>query len=101
MADKIGAKKMMDEANKKPQPMNFLTGKPGKVLPDDMVGHWLAKNAYVQMNAGYTYGTGGVNHMRMNVATSRKTLDGGAGQYRSGDQEAGLTLVMRRKPARA
>jgi bifunctional pyridoxal-dependent enzyme with beta-cystathionase and maltose regulon repressor activities len=39
-----------------------------------MVGHWLAKNAYVQMNAGYTYGTGGVNHMRMNVATSRKTL---------------------------
>ena len=74
LADKIGAQKMADEENKKPQPVNFLTGKPGKVLPDDMVGHWLARNAYVQMNAGYTYGTGGVNHMRMNVATSRKTL---------------------------
>jgi len=74
LANKIGAQKMADEENKKPQPVNFLTGKPGKVLPDDMVGHWLAKNAYVQMNAGYTYGTGGVNHMRMNVATSRKTL---------------------------
>lgn len=74
LADKIGAQKMADEENKKPQPINFLTGKPGKVLPDDMVAHWLAKNAYVQLNAGYTYGLGGVNHMRMNVATSRKTL---------------------------
>jgi bifunctional pyridoxal-dependent enzyme with beta-cystathionase and maltose regulon repressor activities len=65
---------LADAENKKPQPINFLTGKPGQVLPDDMVGHWLAKNAYVQLNPGYSYGTGGLNHMRMNIATSRKTL---------------------------
>jgi cystathionine beta-lyase len=74
LADKIGAQKLADAENKKPQPINFLTGKPGQVLPDDMVGHWLAKNAYVQLNPGYSYGTGGLNHMRMNIATSRKTL---------------------------
>ena len=74
LADKIGAQKLADAENKKPQPINFLTGKPGMVMPDDMVGHWFAKNAYVAMNAGYTYGLGGTNHMRMNLATSRKTL---------------------------
>jgi cystathionine beta-lyase len=74
LAEKIGAQKLADAENKKPQPINFLTGKPGQVLPDDMVGHWLAKNAYVQLNPGYSYGTGGLNHMRMNIATSRKTL---------------------------
>ncbi len=74
LADKIGARKMADEENKKPQPNNFITGKPNVVTSDDMVGHWLAKNAYVQLNAGITYGQGGLNHMRMNLATSRKTL---------------------------
>ena len=39
-----------------------------------MVGHWFAKNAFVQMNPGISYGLGGLNHMRMNIATSRKTL---------------------------
>jgi cystathionine beta-lyase len=74
LADKIGAKQMADAENKKPQPTNPLSGKPNVVQPDDMVAHWLAKNAYVQLNAGITYGLGGLNHMRMNVATSRKTL---------------------------
>ena len=74
VGEKIGAKKMADAENKKPQPTNPLTGKPNVVQPDDMVGHWLAQNAYVQLNAGITYGLGGLNHMRMNVATSRKTL---------------------------
>jgi bifunctional pyridoxal-dependent enzyme with beta-cystathionase and maltose regulon repressor activities len=27
------------------------------------------------MNAGSSYGPGGANHMRMNIATSRKTLE--------------------------
>ena len=74
LADKIGAKQMADAENKKPQPNNPLSGKPNVVQPDDIVAHWLAKNAYVQLNAGITYGLGGLNHMRMNVATSRKTL---------------------------
>ena len=71
---KIGAQKMADEENKKPQPINLLTGKPTMVQPDDMVGHWFAKNAYVALNPGNIYGPGGSNHMRMNMATSRKTL---------------------------
>jgi cystathionine beta-lyase len=74
LAGKIGAQKMADEENKKPQPTNPLSGKPNVVQPDDMVGHWFAKNAYVQLNPGISYGLGGLNHMRMNVATSRKTL---------------------------
>jgi cystathionine beta-lyase len=40
-----------------------------------VVERWLAKNAGVALNAGNTYGLGGANHMRMNVATSRKTLE--------------------------
>ena len=74
LADRIGAQKLADAENKKPQPINILTGKPNVVMADDMVAHWLAKNAYVALNPGYTYGTGGANHMRMNVATSRRTL---------------------------
>ena len=74
LADKIGAKAMADAENKKPQPINFITGKPGVVVTDDIVGHWFAKNAFVAMNTGSSYGTGGLNHMRMNIATSRKTL---------------------------
>ena len=27
--------------------------------PDDMVGHWFAKNAFVALNPGTTYGMGG------------------------------------------
>ncbi len=74
VSDKIGAKAMADAENKKPQPNNFITGKPNFVVPDDFVGHWFAKNAFVAMNTGSSYGTGGINHMRMNIATSRKTL---------------------------
>ena len=74
LAERIGAKKLADAENQKKQPNNPLTGKPNVVSSDDMVGHWFAKNAYVQMNPGLSYGLGGLNHMRMNIATSRKTL---------------------------
>jgi len=40
-----------------------------------MVAKWFAKNAKVVLNNGDTYGKGGENHMRMNIATSRKTLE--------------------------
>ena len=40
-----------------------------------MVLRWFAKNAKVALNAGDTYGKGGDNHQRMNIATSRKTLE--------------------------
>ena len=74
MAEKINAQKMAEEENKKPQPISFLTGKTTVVTPEDMVQHWLAKNAYVAMEAGTSFGKGGENHMRMNTATSRRTL---------------------------
>ena len=65
---------MADAENKKPQPISMLTGKPTVVTVDDIVGHWFAKNAFVALNPGNTYGKGGLNHMRMNIATSRPTL---------------------------
>ena len=36
---------------------------------------WFVEHAGVHLNAGSTYGTGGAGHMRMNIATSRKTLE--------------------------
>jgi len=66
LAEKIGAQQMAADATKS-------AGKP--VTPELMVERWLAKNAGVALNAGNTYGLGGANHMRMNIATSRKTLE--------------------------
>ena len=43
--------------------------------PEAMLVKWFAKNAKVALNAGDTYGKGGDNHVRMNIATSRKTLE--------------------------
>jgi cystathionine beta-lyase len=36
---------------------------------------WLVKEAKVQINAGSNYGRGGEGRMRMNIATSRRTLE--------------------------
>ncbi len=40
-----------------------------------MVERHFVKTAKVHMNQGASYGVGGENHMRMNIATSRKTLE--------------------------
>jgi cystathionine beta-lyase len=78
VADKIGAKKMMDEANAKtPLPVNPLTGQPVVTTEGDIVSHWLAKNAYVFMESGSGFGKVGANYVRMNVATPRVTLKAG------------------------
>jgi cystathionine beta-lyase len=84
IADKIGAKKMADDANQKAHEAAAKMGTDysGRQsmeamrtqTPEDMVQHWVAQNAFVQLNAGSSYGLGGANHMRMNIATSRKTL---------------------------
>jgi cystathionine beta-lyase len=84
IADKIGAKKMADDANQQAHDAAAKMGTDysgrqamGEMrvqTPEDMVQHWMAKNAFVQLNAGTTYGLGGANHMRMNIATSRKVL---------------------------
>jgi cysteine-S-conjugate beta-lyase len=74
VGDKIGAKKMADAANSKPQSLNPFTHKPNVVTQADMISHWFAQNSYVFLESGTGFGKGGENHLRMNVATSRRTL---------------------------
>jgi len=60
--DKIGAKARADAAG-------------NGVSPEDMVTRFFVDNAKVQINSGSHYGRAGAGHMRMNIATSRKTLE--------------------------
>ncbi|HKB12553.1 MAG TPA: aminotransferase class I/II-fold pyridoxal phosphate-dependent enzyme [Vicinamibacterales bacterium] len=69
VAERIGARQMADEANKK------LKDGAKALTPEQMVERWFVRHAKVHMNAGNSYGLGGANHMRMNIATSRKTLE--------------------------
>jgi len=69
VAERIGAKQMAEEASKK------LKDGAKALTPEQMVERWFVKHAKVSMNAGNSYGLGGANHMRMNIATSRKTLE--------------------------
>jgi cystathionine beta-lyase len=59
---------MADEANAK-------TPSAAPVTPETMVERWLVRNAKVHLNQGASYGRGGENHMRMNIATSRKLVE--------------------------
>ncbi len=69
VANKINAKQLAAEASKAQAPsMKPLTA-------EQMVERHFVKTAKVHMNAGSSYGNGGDNHMRMNIATSRKTLE--------------------------
>lgn len=69
IAERINAKQLAAEANKAQKPgMKPLTA-------EQMVERHLVKVAKVHLNAGSSYGSGGENHMRMNIATSRKTLE--------------------------
>jgi cystathionine beta-lyase len=45
------------------------------VTPENIVERHLVKTAKVHLNPGHTFGLGGANHMRMNIATSRKMLE--------------------------
>ena len=67
VADKIGAKALAAEATKD------MSGRP--LTPEQMIERHFVKTAKVHMNQGASYGLGGANHMRMNIATSRKTLE--------------------------
>ena len=69
VSDRINAKQLAAEANKK-QP---VSSKP--LTPEQMVERYFVTNARVQMLAGSWCGYGGVRHVRMNVATSRRTLE--------------------------
>jgi cysteine-S-conjugate beta-lyase len=53
-----------------------LAAKAGKgATPETMVTRFFVQNARVQINPGSVYGRAGAGHMRMNLATSRKTLE--------------------------
>jgi cystathionine beta-lyase len=69
VVDKIGAKEMAAEANKKQD----ASAKP--VTPEMMVERYLVDKAKVQLNPGSWYGYGGAGRMRMNLATSRKLVE--------------------------
>lgn len=52
-----------------------LTPSGRAVTPETIVERHLVKHAKVHLNGGSSYGVGGANHMRMNIATSRQTLE--------------------------
>ena len=60
--EKIGAKAQADKAG-------------NGASPEDVVTKFFVDNAKVQINSGSHYGRAGAGHMRMNIATSRKTLE--------------------------
>ena len=68
LAAKIGAVELAAEANK------GSGGGARPVTPETIVERWLVTHAKVQVNAGTNYSRDGAGHMRMNIATSRKTL---------------------------
>jgi cysteine-S-conjugate beta-lyase len=81
LAEKIGAKQQAAEATRQRgqgggggRGVRGGAGGPAPVAPEAIVESWLAKNAFVALNAGNSFGLGGENHMRMNIAASRKTL---------------------------
>ena len=43
--------------------------------PETVVQQYFVRKAKVHMSAGSAYGLGGAGHMRMNIATSRRTLE--------------------------
>ena len=73
VADKIGAKQMASTQAGNGQGGGGRGGRAPS--PEAMVVRWFAKNAKIALNAGDSYGLGGANHARMNIATSRKTLE--------------------------
>lgn len=66
LADRIDARNQAAAASK-------AEGK--LVTPENIVERHLVKTAKVHLNPGHTFGLGGANHMRMNIATSRKMLE--------------------------
>ncbi len=69
VAEKINSKQLAADYNRtKPATAAALT-------PEQMVERYFVKTAKVHLNQGAGYGTGGANHMRMNIGTSRKLVE--------------------------
>jgi cystathionine beta-lyase len=66
VAERIGARAEAEAASK-------AEGR--RVTPETIVERFFVRKAKVHLNAGSSYGLGGANHMRMNLATSRKLVE--------------------------
>jgi cysteine-S-conjugate beta-lyase len=69
LAEKINTKAMAEQHNR------TKAAEAPALKPEQMLERWLVKYAKVHMNQGASYGKGGENHVRMNIATSRRTLE--------------------------
>jgi cystathionine beta-lyase len=69
VSERLGAVRLAAEANRTREP-----GTP-ELTPEQMIERFFVREAQVQLNQGQSYGVGGVNHMRMNIATSRRMLE--------------------------
>jgi cystathionine beta-lyase len=69
LAEKIDTKGMAERYNASRDPRTPA------LKPEQMLERWLVKYARIHLNQGASYGKGGEHHMRMNIATSRKTLE--------------------------
>jgi cystathionine beta-lyase len=69
LAEKLDTAGMAERHNR-----SRAAGAPA-LKPEQMLERWLIKYAKVHLNQGASYGRGGEHHMRMNIATSRKTLE--------------------------
>jgi cysteine-S-conjugate beta-lyase len=71
----LDVSQVIEKAGLKQQAMEASKNAPKPVTPEQIAEKWFVEHAGVHLNAGSSYGTGGAGHMRMNIATSRKTLE--------------------------
>jgi cystathionine beta-lyase len=69
VAEKIGAGERAREANRAKAKGAV------DITPEKMIERFFVDKAKIQMNAGSNYGPAGANHMRLNIATSRRFVE--------------------------
>jgi cystathionine beta-lyase len=65
LSERIGARRIAAEETARG---------PAIVAPEQVVQRWLAEHARIAVSPGNTFGVGGADHMRMNLATPRPLL---------------------------
>jgi cystathionine beta-lyase len=65
LAERIGARRIATEETSRSRAV---------VAPEQVVQRWLAEHAHIALTPGHSFGVGGADHMRMNVATPRPLL---------------------------
>jgi cystathionine beta-lyase len=88
LAEKLNTKQMVETHNR-----SRAEGT-AALKPEQMIERWLVKYAKVHLNAGSSYGKGSDNHMRMNIATSRKTLEKALSNMANAMKPAALSSAL-------